>query len=220
MPLGTGYFFQAMMGALAALNLAGMKWFGVVPDNPARGLPSVVSLIALNDLVTGQPVAVMDGNWVTGARTAAMTAAAAKPLAPPDAETIAFIGCGTQARSHALFLRNVLPGLRRATCSGVVRRVAMGSPGGYATRAGRRLRKIPSAIAGADIAVSTVPNTGWQAFRSGTAAARRVRRRGRSRPVVAADRLRRVRYHRHRRCRAKPSASRRGETQGATQVRC
>src|SRR5882672_1987347 len=107
MPLGTGYFFQAMMGALAAPNLAGMKWFGVVPDNPARGLPSVVSLIALNDLVTGLPVAMMDGNWVTGARTAAMTAAAAKRLAPPDAETIAFIGCGTQAHSHALFLRHV-----------------------------------------------------------------------------------------------------------------
>lgn len=167
MPLGTGYFFQAMMGALASPDLAGMKWFGVVPENPSRGLPNVVSLIVLNDLGTGVPVAVMDGNWATGVRTAAMTAAAAKRLAPPDAETIAFIGCGTQARSHAVFLRHILPGLQRAVLlgRGAASRDAFAAllrDEGWQVRIAG---DADDAIAVADVAVSTVPEyAGWRAF--------------------------------------------------------
>jgi ornithine cyclodeaminase/alanine dehydrogenase len=171
MPLGTGYFFQAMMGALAAPDLAGMKWFGVVPDNPTRGLPNVVSTIVLNDLATGVPVAILDGSWVTGARTAAMTAAAARRLAPPDAETIAFIGCGTQARSHAVFLREVLPGLRRAVVlgRGAASRDAFA---GWLRDQGWQVRianDADDAMAGADVAVSTVPEyEGWRPFLDAT----------------------------------------------------
>jgi ornithine cyclodeaminase/alanine dehydrogenase len=167
MPLGTGYFFQAMMGAVSAPDLAGMKWFGVVPDNPSRGLPNVVSLIVLNDLTTGQPVAVMDGNWVTSARTGAMSAAAAKRLAPPEPRMIAFIGCGTQARSHALFLRYVFPTLRRAAVlgRGTASRDAFAR---WLRDRGWEVRITDdpnAAIADADIAVSTVPEyAGWRAF--------------------------------------------------------
>jgi ornithine cyclodeaminase/alanine dehydrogenase-like protein (mu-crystallin family) len=122
-PIGTGHFFQSLTGTLdesgpTGRKLAGTKWFGVSPDNPARGLPNVSALITLNDLETGLPVAVMDGNWITGARTAAVSAAGAKRLAIADAATCAFIGCGVQARSHALYLRHVRPGLRRAAVLG------------------------------------------------------------------------------------------------------
>jgi ornithine cyclodeaminase/alanine dehydrogenase-like protein (mu-crystallin family) len=167
MPLGTGYFFQAMMGAVSAPDLAGMKWFGVVPDNPSRGLPNVVSLIVLNDLATGLPVVVMDGNWVTSARTGAMSAAAAKRLAPPEPRTIAFIGCGTQARSHALFLRHVFPTLGRAVLlgRGAASRDAFA---GWLRDEGWQVRVVDgpdAAITDADIAVSTVPEyAGWRAF--------------------------------------------------------
>ncbi|HEX3535479.1 MAG TPA: hypothetical protein VHU15_01810 [Stellaceae bacterium] len=166
-PIGTGHFFQSLTGTLDESRLAGTKWFGVSPDNPARGLPNVSALIALNDLETGLPVAVMDGNWITGARTAAVSAAAAKRLAIADPETVAFIGCGVQARSHALYLRHVRPGLKRAAVlgRGAASRDAFVD---WLRAAGWEVRLAGDAadvLAGADIAVSTVPEyAGWRAF--------------------------------------------------------
>jgi ornithine cyclodeaminase/alanine dehydrogenase-like protein (mu-crystallin family) len=110
--IAPGHFFQAMPGALLAAGLAGMKWVGVVPAENTSG-PTVSALVILADLETGAPVAVMDGTWITAARTAAMTAVAAQALARPDAGTIGFVGCGVQARSHLAALRRVLPRLRR-----------------------------------------------------------------------------------------------------------
>jgi ornithine cyclodeaminase/alanine dehydrogenase-like protein (mu-crystallin family) len=84
------------------------------------------SLIVLNDLATGRPVAILDGNWITAARTAAMTAVAAKYLARPDSETISFIGCGIQAHSHLAALVRVLPRLRHVTAFSRTRASAEG----------------------------------------------------------------------------------------------
>lgn len=157
--VGVGHFFQTMLAALDEPPLAGMKWFGVAPDNPARGLPNVCGLILLSDIATALTIAVLEGNSITGARTAAMSAAAAKRLALPEATTASFIGCGVQARSHAVFLRHVLPRLRRAVLFGR----------GPASRAGfaAELREAgwqveiadtpEAALAGAEIVVSTVP---------------------------------------------------------------
>src|SRR5947209_7622013 len=157
--IGVGHFFQTMLGTLDEPAVAGMKWFGVVPDNPARGLPNVCALIVLSDIATGLPLAVLEGNAITGARTAAISAAAAKRLAPPDAASAAFIGCGTQARSHAVFLRHVLPRLRRAVLLGRGR----ASRDGFAAElraASWEVRIADSADAaldGAEIVVSSVP---------------------------------------------------------------
>jgi len=166
-PIGIGYFFQSLTGTLDEAGLAGSKWFGVSPDNPARGLPNVSALIVLNDLATGLPVAVIDGNWITGARTAAVSAAAAKRLALPEAAACAFIGCGVQARSHAAYLRQVRPGLTRAAVlgRGAASRDAFA---GWLRDQGWEVRlaaDAEDALAGADIAVSTVPEyEGWRAF--------------------------------------------------------
>jgi ornithine cyclodeaminase/alanine dehydrogenase-like protein (mu-crystallin family) len=165
--IGTGNFFQSLTGTLDESRLAGTKWFGVSPDNPARGLPNVSALIALNDLETGLPVAVMDGNWITGARTAAVSAAGAKWLAIAEASTCAFIGCGVQARSHALYLRHVRPGLKRASVLG---RGAASRDAfiGWLRDEGWEVRLAADAddvLAGAEIVVSTVPEyAGWRAF--------------------------------------------------------
>jgi ornithine cyclodeaminase/alanine dehydrogenase len=58
------------------------------------------SLVTLLDSETGLPLAVVEGNWVTARRTAGLSAIAAKRLARPDSASIAFIGCGVEARSH------------------------------------------------------------------------------------------------------------------------
>ena len=166
-PIATGHFFQSLTGTLDESGLAGTKWFGVSPDNPARGLPNGSALIALNDRDTGLPVAVMDGNWITGARTAAVSAAGAKRLAAADAESCAFIGCGVQARSHAVYLRYVRPGLHRAAVlgRGAASRDAFA---GWLRGEGWQVRLAADAedvLEGADIAVSTVPEyEGWRAF--------------------------------------------------------
>jgi thiomorpholine-carboxylate dehydrogenase len=59
-----------------------------------------MALIVLNDPQTGAPLAVMDGRVITEMRTAAVSAAATKLLAPKDAKVLAILGSGVQARSH------------------------------------------------------------------------------------------------------------------------
>jgi thiomorpholine-carboxylate dehydrogenase len=49
----------------------------------------------------------MDGRLITEMRTAAVSAAATKLLAPPDAKVLAILGSGVQARSHVEALRIV-----------------------------------------------------------------------------------------------------------------
>ena len=51
----------------------------------------------------------MDGRLITEMRTAAVSAAATKLLASPDAEILAVLGSGVQARSHVEALRLVRP---------------------------------------------------------------------------------------------------------------
>jgi ornithine cyclodeaminase/alanine dehydrogenase len=74
-------------------------------------------VVTLLDSVTGLPLAVVDGNWVTAVRTAGLSAVAARRLARPDASTAAFIGCGVQARSHLHAFAALFP-LRRIRAFG------------------------------------------------------------------------------------------------------
>jgi ornithine cyclodeaminase/alanine dehydrogenase len=90
-------------------NLAVLKWYGYRPENEADGLPAYWPLILLNDRQTGMPVAVMDGRWLSGLRTAAISAVAARRLADPGSRVLAFVACGAQARSHFEVLRSIFP---------------------------------------------------------------------------------------------------------------
>jgi ornithine cyclodeaminase len=63
-------------------------------------LPSHLATIVLQDPETGALQAVIDGRYITEARTAAVSAASTKHLARPDARVLAVLGTGVQARSH------------------------------------------------------------------------------------------------------------------------
>lgn len=78
----------------------GTKIVTLYYGNQERGLPAHFATVFLLDPETGVPLAVMDGTFITEMRTAAVSAAATKLLAPDDAQALAIIGCGVQARSH------------------------------------------------------------------------------------------------------------------------
>ena len=78
----------------------GAKLVTVFGENHKRNLPSHLATILLLDPDTGSLLAIMDGRYITEARTAAVSAVSARFLARPDASTLAIIGSGVQARSH------------------------------------------------------------------------------------------------------------------------
>jgi len=98
--------FFGMMPALTPEGL-GIKIVTFYATNTERGLPTHMATIFLVDPETGAPLAVMDGRLITEMRTAAVSAAATKLLAPPDAKVLAILGSGVQARSHVEALRLV-----------------------------------------------------------------------------------------------------------------
>jgi ornithine cyclodeaminase/alanine dehydrogenase-like protein (mu-crystallin family) len=98
--------FYGIMPALTPEGL-GQKIVTFYPPNADKGIPTHMALIVLNDPQTGAPLAVMDGRLITEMRTAAVSAAATKFLAPKDAKVLAILGSGVQARSHLEALRLV-----------------------------------------------------------------------------------------------------------------
>lgn len=75
----------------------GVKLVTVFPGNASRGLPGLTSTYMLYDGATGQQLAMMDGNVITGRRTVATSALAARYLSRPDASTLLVIGAGRVA---------------------------------------------------------------------------------------------------------------------------
>jgi ornithine cyclodeaminase/alanine dehydrogenase-like protein (mu-crystallin family) len=98
--------FYGMMPALTPEGL-GQKIVTFYPPNAERGIPTHMATIFLVDPQTGAPLAVMDGTLITEMRTAAVSTAATKLLAPCDAKVLAILGSGVQARSHVEALRLV-----------------------------------------------------------------------------------------------------------------
>ncbi len=85
-----------------------LKEIVVTPDNPTRGLDAHQGAVLLHDGETGQLVAVLNASPVTEIRTAAVSAVATRALARPDAQRVAILGAGVQARAHAHAMRVVL----------------------------------------------------------------------------------------------------------------
>ena len=104
MPPKTYLYFKEYNGDLRImpafspqLKLAGTKIVNVHPDNPKKGLLTVMAVILLNDAKNGLPIALLDGTYITGMRTGAAGAVAAKYLARKDSRTLGVIGSGQQA---------------------------------------------------------------------------------------------------------------------------
>lgn len=95
-----GNFFAAMPAWLEAGPAMGAKLVTVFHRNGCRGLPTHQAAIVLLDAETGALMAVMDGRYITEARTAAVSAVALRRLARRGAASLAIVGSGVQAGSH------------------------------------------------------------------------------------------------------------------------
>jgi alanine dehydrogenase len=76
------------------------KLVGVFPRNADRGLATHQALVAVLDARTGAPLALLDGEVITQARTAAASRLATRLLARGSDGHLAIVGTGAQARAH------------------------------------------------------------------------------------------------------------------------
>lgn len=161
---GGGRLHMSMLASATDPPFMAVKSLGLNPANPGRGLETVGALVTLFDADGGAPLCVMDGDWITGARTAGLSATAALRLARADSETLAFVGCGAQARHHLEAFARLFPLKRvRALGRGAANRerlVAMAR--GMGLEAEDR-GDAETALAGADLVVSSIPYTALEA---------------------------------------------------------
>lgn len=91
-----------MPAYLSEANALAVKIASIHNRNAERGLPRIHALVVVIDPQTGQPVAIMEGGYLTALRTGAASGVATDLLARADAEVTAIIGAGKQARQQAL----------------------------------------------------------------------------------------------------------------------
>src|SRR5581483_11493635 len=107
-PVDGDHALLATMPAFARNpNALGAKLVTVFERNHTRGLPSHLASIVLLDPETGALLALLDGRYITEARTAAVSAVSSRLLARKTAASLAIIGSGVQARSHLEALSRV-----------------------------------------------------------------------------------------------------------------
>jgi alanine dehydrogenase len=99
--------FGARSAATPLPAALGAKLVTVFGRNAARGLHSHLATIVLLDPDTGALLALLDGRYITEARTAAVSAVSSRLLARKTAASLAIIGSGVQARSHLEALSRV-----------------------------------------------------------------------------------------------------------------
>jgi alanine dehydrogenase len=91
----------AMPGYTPSAGALASKLVTLFPHNAGTALPTHQAVVVVFDPDTGRPAALLDGTAITALRTGAGSALATRLLARDDAATIAILGTGVQARSHA-----------------------------------------------------------------------------------------------------------------------
>lgn len=106
-------FIHAMPALIKDMDICGIKWVCGYPGNREKDIPVINGLLIFNDADTGLPLAVMDCRWITALRTAAVSAVTAKYCKVSNSETMTIIGAGVQSRWNLLFLKIVVPELKK-----------------------------------------------------------------------------------------------------------
>ncbi|MCV6546707.1 MAG: ornithine cyclodeaminase [Cohaesibacter sp.] len=85
----------------------GFKYVNGHPKNTKEGLQTVTAFGLLADVESGYPVLLTEMTILTALRTAAMSAVAAKYLAPKQSKVMAMIGNGAQCEFQALAFKDI-----------------------------------------------------------------------------------------------------------------
>jgi ornithine cyclodeaminase len=96
----SGDFFALMPGYVAQPASIGAKVITVFPRNHGTDRDSHQGAVLLFDANDGSLTAVLDATSITSIRTAAVSGLATKHLARADADDLAILGSGVQARTH------------------------------------------------------------------------------------------------------------------------
>lgn len=112
-----------MPAYLSGSDALGMKVVSVFPDNARLNRPTISALLVINDAITGEPRAVLDGSYLTALRTGAASGVATQLLARPESEAVAIFGAGVQGRTQLEAVCEVRS-IRRAWIYDVVRNAA------------------------------------------------------------------------------------------------
>jgi len=144
-------------------EISSVKIVNSHPRNSEKGLPTVMAIIVLVNPETGFPKAVMGGTWITGIRTGAAGAVAAKYLARKNSRIAAFIGAGTQARMQFLGITRVLQSIREVRVFDIKPEAAKAFIRFIVNHGAAGLSLIPAssvreAVEDADIIITTTPS--------------------------------------------------------------
>ena len=90
-------------------GVGSVKITTLTPANPGRGLPLIHGVVVLTDLATGRITALLDGAELTAVRTGAVAGLATRLCAPADADELAVVGAGVQARALVRAVSAVRP---------------------------------------------------------------------------------------------------------------
>jgi len=104
-----GRLLMTMMAACEDPPVMAVKSLVMNSANPEHGLPQINAQVTLTDARTGAALAIIDGNWVTEVRTAALSLVAARRMARADAASLALVGTGVQGRAHLSALAAEFP---------------------------------------------------------------------------------------------------------------
>jgi ornithine cyclodeaminase len=91
-PGGVTLAMPAYAGGMSALKIV-----SVYGGNAARGLPAIHAVVMVLDGETGQPLALLDGSYLTALRTGAASGLATQLLSRPESSVLAVIGAGGMA---------------------------------------------------------------------------------------------------------------------------
>jgi thiomorpholine-carboxylate dehydrogenase len=143
-----GKRFVGIMPAAAPYGM-GAKFVCFFPKNAGTGLPTHHAMMMLFEPDHGRPLAFMDGRLITEMRTAAVSAAVTKYLAPENSRVLALLGSGVQALAHLQALRHVCQFDEVRVWSRSVDHAQR-----FAALHGARAMAVEAAVRGADVIVT------------------------------------------------------------------
>ena len=147
--------FGLMPSYVPSLPALGAKLVTVCPGNAGRGIDTHQALIAMLDPRTGVVMAILDGRYITEARTAAVSAVSARLLAREDARVLGILGSGVQARSHLEALQLVRQFREVRVWSPTIERVRR-----FAAETGARaMENAEAVVRGADVVVAATASS-------------------------------------------------------------